>query len=816
MIYSAQEIAKVVCTDIGSLYEPEAVIIRIEYDTRVLRTGEGVLFVALEGNNRSGLSYIHEAYKLGVRNFLLKEDSIDSFDQFDNVNWFGVKDPLQSLQDIAAFHRNRFDLTTIAITGSNGKTIVKDWLFNFISRQWNAVKSPKSYNSQIGVPLSLTLIHEHHQIGIFEAGISRVGEMHKLARIIHADLGIMTNLGDAHDQGFVNREEKLKEKCQLFNTCKSIVFCADHDFIRSYLEKTFPEKELISWSTHSVEAAYLVEVKGQSIDVQVGAGSITFHHPLNDHALIEDLIHVLITCLHLGLNIDLVKEHLMECVYPLSMRLEVEDGRDGTLLINDAYNADFTSLQIALQTLHRLSDDRPRMLILSDIPMQHVSNEDALDRIHALVVEYGVNCMISVGGQLNKLSIDGLRHRHFLSTEDLLTEIDTISFNGDAILIKGARSFQLERVFERLSKQSHSATLQIDLTAIGHNLAVYQSYLKNDVQLMPIIKASAYGTGGVDIARYLEQKGVAYLGVAFPDEGIVLRNGKIKTPILVLNPDMVRIRDYIAYDLDVVVYSMPQLKKIVHHVQRNPLDRISIHIELDTGMHRLGFYKDELEEVRSILEREPRLELVSIFSHLAGSESFYEDDYTKEQFRCFDEMCRILPEPRYKHILNTAGIVRFPDHQYSMVRMGLGLYGIDTSHTMQHKLLKAHSLKASIIQLKGLKDGEKAGYNQSFTADRDCTIAVVNIGYADGLMRASGNCNYTFLCKGKSLEIIGNICMDLTICLLPDGLNLQVGDQVTIFGPDHPIEELARINQTIPYEILSRIAPRVKRKYVFE
>ena len=397
-----------------------------------------------------------------------------------------------------------------------------------------------------------------------------------------------------------------------------------------------------------------------------------------------------------------------------------------------------------------------------------------------------------------------------------MREIDRIPLDNKAVLIKGARAFHLEHVFEKLSRQSHSATLQIDLSAIGHNLSTYQSYLKDGVEVMPIIKASAYGTGGVDMARFLEQRGVRFLGVAFPDEGITLRKGGINATIVILNPDMVRIKDYVHHRLDIVTYSKAQLDKILAFLDRNPEDTLRIHLEVDSGMHRLGFYEEDLKEVKQIIDEHQRIDLVSIFSHLAGSENEEEDDYSTRQFDHFDKMCKNLPKAKYKHILNTAGIVRFPDYQYNMVRLGLGLYGIDTSHSMQEKLIKAHTLSASIIQIKRLKKGEKAGYNQSFTALEDCTIGIVNIGYADGLMRVSGNGKYAFSFKGIPLPIVGNICMDLTLCLIPENAKVTVGDEVVIFGPDHPIEKLAKASQTIPYEILSRIAPRVKRKYVFE
>lgn len=809
MHYSAVHIAQVLACP-SELAEPQRSIRSISTDSRRIRSGSDTLFVALPGPSRSGADYINDAYARGCRTFLTTEVLPDLPD----ANWLLHADPLEALQQLATAHRRSLaHLPTIAITGSNGKTIVKEWLATLLGTERQVCKSPKSYNSQIGVPLSVLLADESDEVAIFEAGISQPGEMSRLTDIIQPHVGILTNIGDAHDAGFASREQKLEEKCLLFEQVEVLIYCRDQTYVDEYVSEHFDSDLLTTWSLHGRTADYQMTHSDASLAIQEAGKIWSVPCAMKSPAMVQNLCHAIVAARVSGIATSHIAIACEHDIGHLSMRLEVEEGINGCLLLNDAYNADLTSLRIALDTQQDLVDDRSKTLIVSNFDDNSKDAQATAAEIAGLIADYDIQRTIAVGpgpwptGESRDILT-------FPTTEDLIAALPQLSFGHEAILVKGARRFALERVVDRLSLYSHSATLQIDLAAIGHNLNVYRSLVEPDTALMAIIKASAYGTGSVDVAKYLEQRGIDYFGVAFPDEGILLREQGIRTPILVLNPDMGRVDDYLKYDLEIELYSLDQLP-ILSACLAGGTEVIKLHIKVDTGMHRLGLSAEDVGGLRAWLsEWRDRVAVVGLFSHLASSEDAEADSFSLAQRAVYEQWVSWLPEARFRHLLNTAGIVRFPQWQYDMVRLGLGLYGIDSTGQIADQLEQAHRLTAQVMQVRTLRAGEAVGYNQRYRSTGEETIVVVNIGYADGLLRASGQERYALLHRGELIPIIGNVCMDLTICRIDHDLGVAVGDEVVIFGPEHPIVNLAQINGTIPYEILSRIAPRVRRRYI--
>lgn len=820
MNYTAIEIGNILGISYLSSFK-ELVIKEVSIDTRTLVSPSNTLFFALPGEMNDGHNFIESAHSKGVRNFVVK--NLEHEGQFPDSNFFLVIDVLEALQALAAYHQHSFNkLRKIAITGSNGKTIIKEWLYQMLFDVFNIVKSPKSYNSQIGMALSLLGIEKEHDLGIFEAGISKKGEMVKHLSMLEPDIGLITNIGSAHDEGFASREEKLKEKLLLFKHVETIIYCKDNDSIDQNINTLYPVKKHFTWGVESNADVQVFENKiiGSSrILVIIYQGeSIEVKLRFSDKASFENCMHcITVMCL---LEIPLPEIMLrVNRISGLHMRMEMTTGMHQSIIVNDAYSADLDALQIALEFVNQQAGDREKLAILSEFEQSGKEEKHVFEKIVEQLVGNGFSELVYISNSTFEFADDRIKVKFYRTKEAFLENIHAININQKVILIKGARQYELEDISDRLSDKGHSATLQINLNALEQNLRVYKNHLHQNTGIIAVVKASAYGTGSSEIARILERNQVEYLAVAFADEGIALRQAGIETKIMVFNPDLSSLPDIIRFELEPEVYDLAQLNQIVDYTNQNDIS-INIHLKLDTGMHRLGFLENDINKLCTILLQAKNVNVNTIFSHLASSEDETDDEYSKMQFDSFDRMYHqittvLLQYPK-RHILNSGGISRFPNQQYDFVRLGIGMYGIDKNPEIQSSLRKVHGLYASLIQVKKMKSGDSIGYNRTTILSSDKTVGIVNIGYADGLMRNLGNGKFSFNINGVDAEILGNVCMDLTIVDLSNIPEAKVGDPIVIFDDSHSIESLANAASTIPYEILSRISSRVKRKFVRE
>ena len=788
-------------------------------DSRAIVFGAQSIFIALKGHMMDGHEFVKSAYESGVRCFMVER--LPEHQEFQNASFLVVEDCKVSLQLLAVTHRSTFHNTkVIGITGSNGKTIVKEWLSGMLAKEHMVVKSPKSFNSQLGVPLSIWQMKERHEYAIFEAGISLPNEMNALEKMIKPNIGIFTNIGQAHDAGFESHHQKIREKALLFEHCEMIICRKDHEAVYSHLISVFGKNKVFSWGRGhgaNLEVQEAVADNGKTI-LQLShreeIHSITI--PADDIASLENAMHCIAALRYLGYAFWRIEE-LIQDIGSIEMRLELKEGIDGSLIINDAYINDITSLDIALQFQQKHGANRQKVVILSEMAETGMTEDQMHISIEKLLQQYQPDKILLVGPKLSKITVADAACQYYSTTKDLIAQLMHQKFINDIILIKGSRKHQFEELEKTLLRQSHSTTLSIDLGALEHNLATYASYLTANASLICVIKAGAYGSGSEEIAKALQYKGVDYLAVAFADEGVQLRKAGISMPIMVLNPDDGSLEDMCKYQLEPEVYDIHQLNSILKFLtESNQI--LSIHLKLDTGMSRLGFREEHLNEIIHILIENKSVTIASIFSHLASSEDVNDDDFTHKQVNVFaamyHEICERLTIQPKRHILNSAGIHRFPQYHFDYVRLGLGLYGLDPNTEVASKLEKVHTLSARIIQIKTIQAGESVGYNRTLVVDKATIIAVLNIGYADGLFRASGNGRYSVQINGRDAKIIGNVCMDLTIVDVSHIHEIKTGDEAIIFGPKKPIELLAKACNTISYEILTRISPRIKRRFI--
>jgi alanine racemase len=790
-------------------------------DSRQLYFPEAGIFFAIRGKHHDGHDFLDTVYKEGVRNLVVSGPVVPG--QFPGANILQVSDTLLALQQLAAFHRAQFDVQVLGITGSNGKTIVKEWLFQMLQGDYQVVRSPRSFNSQVGVPLSVWQLQSRHEIALFEAGISRMGEMEVLEHIIRPRIGLFTNLGEAHNEGFPDMGTKLQEKLLLFKNAETILYCRDDAAVDRGIQAL--GKRCFTWSRQYPADLQIGTIRQTGrftliegvFEGQACSVSIPFH----DNASIENAIHCWAFLLFLGLAQDQAARR-MEQLEPVAMRLELKEGLNQCLIINDAYNFDFTSLNQALHFLERQAQDLQRTVIISDMLQGGESPDVTYERIARMLSEKNVGRVIGVGVQARRL-IDCLpfavRQQYFANTAALLAALPALDFHREAVLIKGARLFGLEQVAEQLARQAHQTTLEIHLDALAHNLRVYQRLLGPGVRTMAMVKAAAYGSGSREVARLLEFHRADYLCVAYGDEGADLRRAGIQLPILVLNPEPASFDQLLRYRLEPKVYSLEQLQSLVGYLQRHG-GVLPLHLSVDSGMHRLGFDIHELPALLEFLQVHPDLQVRSVFSHLAASEDPLQDMFTHEQYRRFEtayeQIAQVLGYRPLRHLLNSSGICRFPQYQMDMVRLGIGLYGIDASWEIQEKLRVVLHLKATISQIKILEPGESIGYGRLARVEKPMRIATISIGYADGLPRSAGNGLYSVVIRGKKAAIQGAVCMDMCMVDVTDIPDARAGDVVFIFGEDPPVEMLADVADTIPYEILTGISARVKRVYIQE
>ncbi len=820
MDYTAKDIGRILGTpDLDSLKDYP--VGEISIDSRKLISPSMALFFALPGAMSDGHDFIEVAYGRGVKNFVVNQSNLVQL--YPEANFFVVKDVLKVLQKLATHHQKSFPkLKKIGITGSNGKTIVKEWLYQMLYDVFNIVKSPKSYNSQIGMALSLLGMESDHDLGIFEAGISGKEEMENHLKMLDPNVGLITNIGGAHDQGFSTWQEKLEEKMILFKNTETIIYKKEKGIIDRFIKSRFHNKEKFTWGESKTSDVQILEnrIEGTSrfISLRYKKQSTEIKLRFSDKASFENCMHCIAVMLYLGIPLGDIKQRINR-ISGLHMRMEMTAGKNQSVLINDAYSADLDALQMALEFVKQQAGNREKVAILSAFDQSGKDEYFVFNKIVEHLVNFDFKDLIYISNQHFEVTNESINVQFYTSKEELIDNIQNINIGQKVVLIKGARHFGLEDISDRLSDKGHSATLQINLNALEHNLRVYKKYLNSHVGIIAVVKASAYGTGSSEIAQMLERNGVNYLAVAFADEGVALRQAGIESDIMVFNPDLTSLPDIVRYRLEPEVYDLRQLDQIANYSNQNNVI-INIHLKLDTGMHRLGFLKNDIDGLCRLLSIAGNVKVITIFSHLASSEDESDDYYSQQQFDAFDEMytqiCNSLQKNPKRHILNSGGVSRFFDRQYDYVRLGIGMYGIDNNPEIRSSLRKVHRLNASLIQIKKMKKGDSIGYNRKTILEADKSTGIVNIGYADGIMRNLGNKNYSFKILGKEVMILGNVCMDVTIVDLSNVPDAKVGDSVVVFDDFNPIEKLASTAGTIPYEILSRISTRVKRKFVRE
>ena len=794
-------------------------------DSRSLCFPEETLFFALKTERNDGHNYIPELYARGVRNFVVEVVPDNWETLYSGSNFLKVVGSLEALQRLAERHRDEFLIPIVGITGSNGKTMVKEWLYQLLSPQMVVTRSPRSYNSQIGVPLSVWLLNENTQVGVFEAGISKPGEMMALRDIIQPTIGVFTSLGTAHQENFPSIEAKCMEKLCLFHDTQAIVYSMDDDVLTHCLAQYNYQGEQLSWSTKHTDATfYIKSIQKKDIETTVtytwkGGKEAQYKLPFIDDASVENSITCAVVALHLGVTQAALAERMAQ-LEPVAMRLEVKEGQHGCTLINDSYNSDYNSLDIALDFMNRRPDHkgRKRTLILSDILQSGEEDKELYNKVAFLCEKRGVSKFIGIGEGLlaERNAFKHLGEKHFFATINAFIHSEEFTnLHDEVILLKGARQFGFDHLTELLVKKVHETVLEVNLNAVVDNLNWYRSFMKAETKLVCMIKADAYGAGAVEIAKTLQDHRVDYLAVAVADEGVTLRKNGITSNIMIMNPEMSSFKTLFDYDLEPEVYSFRLLDALVKAAQKEGITGFPVHIKLDTGMHRLGFDpQKDMDELIDRLKHQNAIIPRSVFSHFVGSDADSFDEFSAKQFALFDEGSKKL-QAAFKHKIirhmdNSSGIEHFPARQLDMCRLGLGLYGINPR---TNKIINnVSTLKTTILQLRHVPAGDTVGYSRKGTIDHDSLIAAIPIGYADGLNRHLGNRHCYCLVNGQKAEYVGNICMDVAMIDVT-GIDCKEGDSVEIFGDHLPVTVLSDVLETIPYEVLTTISNRVKRVY---
>jgi len=790
-------------------------------DSRKMVYTDQSVFIAISGNQHDGHEYLKDAADAGVKNFII--DAHKRIELPPNTNIIAVEDSLNALQKLAAWHRQQFTIPIVGITGSNGKTIVKEWLFYLLQEHVRVLRSPKSYNSQVGVPLSVWQLNTEHQIAFFEAGISQPNEMQYLEKMIRPNIGILTNIGSAHAEGFVDTTQKIQEKLKLFSSAELVIYPNNNEEVEkamSILKSNNPALKTICWSLNNAHADIQFQVDKRDthsqITLQKGAQKISVQIPFTDDASIQNAC----TCFTFLLSANITSTDVLarfSSLEQVEMRLQMKEANHHSILINDSYNSDLQSLQIAIDFMDQQSAGYEKCVILSDIYQSGMDASALYKQIANLIQRKSVKRFIGVGKiiPLYKHLFDS-QAQFFESTDELLHHIQTINFRNQIILLKGSRAFAFEKISNLLEKKVHETVFEINLNSLVSNLNVYRHLLQPGVKLMGMVKAFSYGIGSYEIAKVLEFHRVNYLAVAYADEGVRLREAGIKLPIMVMNPEASALDQLFQHNLEPVVYHLSMLQLLNKYSNGA---EIGIHIEVDTGMKRLGFDEKDLPVLVSALKSATHMRVKSIFAHLAASEEPHHDAFTLDQINRFENMATKIETAigytALKHTLNSSGITRFPKAQFDMVRLGIGLYGIDPSHQVSAQLQPIGTLKTVISQIRKVSANDSIGYSRNGKLTRDSVIATVAIGYADGYNRKLGKGQGEMLVNGKRAKVVGSVCMDMTMLDVTD-IECSVGDDVVVFGKDLPVEELARLTDTIPYEVLTSISQRVKRVYYSE
>ena len=821
-------------------------------DSRSLCFPEETLFFALKTQRNDGHRYISDLYRRGVRHFVVEQVPEHIEILYPDADFLRVPSPLAALQRLAERHRDEFDIPIIGITGSNGKTMVKEWLYQLLLPSQKIVRSPRSYNSQIGVPLSVWLLNEQTEVGIFEAGISQPGEMSALRDIIQPTIGVLTSLGPAHQENFRSMEEKCMEKLELMHDTEAVVYCSDNDVVSRCIRRMQYKGEKIAWSRYDENVAFFVKSvqplnyspsslllpPSSTITYICQGEENTFTIPFIDEASIENAITCAAVALHLGITPAQLADR-MSRLEPVAMRLEVKQGQHGCILINDSYNSDINSLDIALDFMGRRGYEGtgvrgrentalPRTIVLSDIFQTGISPDLLYAQVSDLCVKRGIDKFIGIGPELSaQADRIHIADKQFFADVNHFLASDTFNdLHDELILLKGARPFGFDRITEQLEQKVHETILEVNLNAVVENLNYYRSFLKPETKMVCMIKADAYGAGAVEIAKTLQDQRVDYLAVAVADEGVTLRKAGITANIMIMNPEMTAFKTMFDYDLEPEVYSFRLMDALIKAARKEGITGWPVHIKLDTGMHRLGF--DPIQDIDEVIDRLKHQNAIiprSVFSHFVGSDSDDFDAFSARQFELFEQGSQKLQSAFshkiLRHMDNSAGIEHFPERQLDMCRLGLGLYGVDpysspklgeAGRGLNKGLSCVSTLKTTILQLRHVPAGDTVGYSRKGKIERDSVIAAIPIGYADGLNRHLGNRHGYCLVRGQKAEYVGNICMDVAMIDVTD-IPCQEGDQVEIFGEHLPVTVLSDIIDTIPYEVLTAVSNRVKRVY---
>src|SRR5450759_3240815 len=798
------------------------IVTEIVTDTRQLSITAGLLFFALKGKNHNGHNFVDSLYQKGVRVFVV-EKLPEEQEKYNGAAFIVTANTLEALQLLASFRRKSFNSPVIAVTGSAGKTIVKEWLADILGLTTSVIRSPKSYNSQIGVPLSILKLDDKYKIGIFEAGISMPGEMEKLQQIIDPDIGVITNIGDAHSENFPDNLVKAEEKLKLFINTSLIIYCSDYELIHQSIlsNEKLKSKILVDWSCEKDEAKIFVTKsslpRGRTgIQMRFNGINNDFEIPFSDRASVENAITVAAVCLALGTPAEIISKGITGLV-SVAMRMEMKSGINNCQLIEDYYNSDPGSLGMALEYL-KSQDGRKTTLILSDFVQSGRDEKDLYGEVARLIRKTGIKKFIGIGNALvRNFALFDESARFYYTTDEFVNAFKNSDFKNEIILLKGARIYEFEKIGKQLEQQIHQTVLEVNLDAISHNLNEFRRHLDPGTRIMAMVKAFAYGAGPAEISALLEYHRVSYLAVAYADEGVELRNSGVTLPVMVMNPDPSASELMIKYSLEPEIYSQLSLEQFLTVASRHGLISYPVHIKIDSGMHRLGFMPEDMDVMAKRIKEQECLRVVSVFSHLAGSEDPALDHFTHYQVEVFLKAAIQLHEtigyPFLRHILNSSGIARFPQYQFDMVRPGIGMYGI--GHFEGLDLKTAGRFKTRISQIKKIRAGEPVGYGCADVSENERIIAILPAGYADGLNRKLGNSNGSLYIKGKKVPIIGNICMDMCMADIT-GLNANPGDEAEIFGEKISIDEIAAICETIPYEILTSIPRRVKRVFFRE
>lgn len=822
--YTGFEIATILQATLVSTNPESIVITDILIDSRRLISADNTLFFALKSKKNNGHNYIVELHKQGIRCFVISSFS-DSIKNLPDTNYFVVNDTLEALQVLAAKHRSGFDIPVIGITGSNGKTVIKEWLYQLMNADRKIVRSPKSYNSQIGVPLSVWQMDNSDELAIFEAGISEPDEMTKIQPVILPEIGIFTNIGQAHAENFINSAQKTGEKLNLFKKVKTLIYNIDQKVVHGAIIRSGILENISTfiWGRDSSCNLEILDVVSKDNKSTITGNyldeTIAITIPFIDEASIENAIHCWSTMLYFGYNNDIINSR-MSLLAPVAMRLELKEGVNNCTIINDAYNSDYNSFAIALDLMNQQNQHREKVVILSDIMQSGKNSVDLYTDVAYLIKNKGVKKFIGIGQSISKQADKfEVESCFFDTTDDFIKNYSFANFINQTILLKGARKFEFERISQILQQKAHETVLEVNLNKLVHNLDQFRLKLKPDTKIMAMVKAFSYGSGSFEISNVLQYHNVDYLAVAYADEGVELRKAGINLPIMVMSPEEHAFDTMIRHQLEPEIFSFRMLALLEATIVRNALPQnkpIKIHIKIDTGMHRLGFMPEDVPELLARICANPQIFVQSVFSHLIASDKPEFDDTSREQIRILDEVkkqfVKSIDHDIIFHIANSAAINRFDESQLDMVRVGIGMYGL----TMQMPELESVlSLRSTLSQIKMVKEGSGVGYNNSWVAEKDTTIGIVSIGYADGMLRSLGNGNANLFIDGKPAPIIGDICMDMCMVDLT-GIEANENDDVIIFNADHSVMNLAKAGKTIPYEILSRISRRVKRIYFHE